>query len=237
MSKRPDMLLHRLSESGVIHRVQAGRYVISPGGKPTSKPLVRSLEWLPGLVLASRGTPYYVSWHTALHHHGLIEQQSSRVYVATTARKRNAQLGRFQVKFVTVGERKFFGYETLELRDGSVAMASVEKALIDSLDRPHLAGHPAVVYSALKEAWGDGILDPERLVACAIRFDSPSLNRRLGYLMSRFEIPGVEPLEPRLGRGYAVPMEPGEGVDSGTVDPRWRVSVDESVVLAARSLK
>jgi predicted transcriptional regulator of viral defense system len=119
-------------------------------------------------------------------------------------------------------------------------MATVEKAFIDSFDQPHLAAPVPVIANALHGAYLRDLLDVERLVEDALRFSSPNLNRRLGFFMDLFEIPGSEPLALRVGRNYAVPLAPGREPDSGVKPPvnkRWRVYEDPSIVGTALELK
>jgi hypothetical protein len=120
----------------------------------------------------------------------------------------------------------------------AVWIADLEKTLLDSLDAPHLAGPMPVVIAALDQAARQGTLDPQRLVAYAIKMGGPVLNRRLGYFMEKLEIPGASELEPHLGRKSAVALQPGRAPRRGAkVDPRWRVYSDEALVSSAKELK
>lgn len=230
-------VVQRMQERHLLHTIQRGRYAVSRDGAPTEAPVFDSLDLLPGALLSRLGEmPYYLSWRTALLHYRLIEQQSSSVVAAVTRRKRSAAFSGYRVQFVTIKPEKFFGYSPLRRRSGVVVMADLEKAIIDSFDQPRLAAPIPVIAGGLRYAWRRRKLDPERLVAYAVRFDSPTLNRRLGFFMERYSIPGHEALALRLGRGYAVPMEPG-GTTEGQVNPRWRVVEDEDLIYTAEHLK
>ncbi|HEY7935102.1 MAG TPA: hypothetical protein VID48_14890 [Solirubrobacteraceae bacterium] len=183
---------------------------------------------------------WYLSWHSALWHYALIDQQSRRIYAAVTARKRPAVLGYQSIKFVTLAERKFFGRTQVYDFEQPVWMATVEKAIIDSFDLPRLAAPVPVIANALRDAYRDGMLDVEQLVADAVRFGSPNLNRRLGFFMDLFDIPGSEPLALRVGRTYAVPLTPGRQPKVGealVVNRRWRVYEEPSTIGTALELK
>jgi predicted transcriptional regulator of viral defense system len=236
-SGKPRDMLYELARKGRVHRVQAGRYLISK--RPSRRPRLEALDPLAGVVLRRLSHQWYLSWHSALWHYGLIDQQASRLYVAVTARKRPARLGRIEVRFVTVNERKFFGWEKIEEFDQALYMASVEKALIDSFDQPRLAAPVPVIADAMRAAWRNEILDPDRLVADALRFKSPVLNRRLGFFMDLYEMPGADSLAPHIGRKSAVPLAPGRDPEAGTtpVNPRWLVYEDPAIVGAAEQLR
>ncbi len=238
---QPRKLLWRLADKQVAHRLQNGRYLVDRRAIPRSGPAVGSLDGLAGFLLERLDTrPYYLSWHSALWRYALVDQQSRQVQVALQGVKRNAYFGSFSVQFIKVTERKFFdGRNYTEREAGAVPVASPEKALIDSLDRPALAGGMAVAVTALRRAHARGLIDPERLVATAIRFDSPTLCRRLGFFMERYGIPGAEPLLRYLGKGYAVALQPGGGVDddAGPVDTRWGVRLDRTLLRATDTPK
>ena len=232
-------VVQRMQEKQLLHTLQRGRYVLSPGQSRSRSPQLDELDVVADAVLRRLDMDYYVSWHSALWHYGLIDQQSRRIYVAVTNRKRPVTLGLASVRFVTIAERKFFGRTRVEDFEWPVWMATVEKALIDCFDQPRLAAPLPVVANALRNAYREGILDPERLVADALRFNSPSLNRRLGFFMDLYDIPGAEPLALRVGRAYAVPLAPGGEPDGERlpVNRRWRVYEDPAIVGTALELK
>lgn len=233
-----ESLLRRMVAAGQAHRLQAGRYLVNRPGLLSPRPRLDDLEPVAELVLRRLDHNYYLSWHTGLWHHGLIEQQSRTALCAVTIRKRPVRLGAQTVRFVTIAERKFFGYSQSDAYQTPVWVADLEKALLDSLDAPALAGPIPVVIAALDQAARQGTLDPQRLVAYAIRMGGPVLNRRLGYFMDKLNIPGATELQPHLGRKSAVPLQSGRAPRPGTkVDPRWRVYDDEALVSAARELK
>jgi predicted transcriptional regulator of viral defense system len=135
------------------------------------------------------------------------------------------------VDFITVPPEKLVGVDQTILRRTGVRVATVEKALVDSLSRPELAGGMSTVISAFQQACTEERLSSRRLVECAIAMDSPMLNRRLGYLMDEIGIPGRDSLLPLLGRKHAVSLVPG-AKPTGHTDGKWRLYVD-SVVVAA----
>ncbi|MGA2165911.1 MAG: type IV toxin-antitoxin system AbiEi family antitoxin [Solirubrobacteraceae bacterium] len=231
--------VERLAGKGALHRLQHGRYVASRERGPARSPRLQAFDPVAEVVLRRLQVEYYLSWHSALWHHGLIDQQSRRIYVAIRREKRPVQIGLAEVLFVRVTERKFFGWEIDEDFEWPVRVATVEKALLDSFDRPRLAAPVPVVADAMRRAWRAGNLNPERLVRAVERFGGPTVARRVGFFMDLYEIPGSEPLTLRLGRGYAVPLVPGHTPPPGEqrVSPRWRVYEDPALIGAALEMK
>jgi predicted transcriptional regulator of viral defense system len=234
-----DDVLYRMSRTGLAHRVQTGRYVINTDGRTSRLPRLDALDPLAQVALGRLSHQWYVSWHSALWHYGLIDQQASRLFVAVTARKRPAHIGRNEVRFVTVSARKFFGWETIEEFGQTLHMATVEKAILDSLDQPRLAAPVPVIVNAMRSAWQEGLLDPERLVTDALRFNSPVLNRRLGFFMDLYGMPATDILAQHIGRKSQVPLAPGHEPEPGTtrVNPRWLVFEDPAIIGAAEQLR
>lgn len=231
--------VQRLAEAGHLHQLQAGRFAFTD--EPTRSARLMDMDPVAEAILRRLDMPSYLSWHSALWHHGLIDQQSRRIFVAVQRRKRPAQVGMQVVQFVYISdEDKFFGGEEQEGFEWPVSVARAEKAVIDSLDKPHYAAPVPVIADALRRGYEDGVIDPERLVADALSFNSPHLNRRLGFFMDLFGVPGTDELALRIGRGYAIPLDPGrhyESADKPPVDRRWQVFADAGVVGTALELK
>lgn len=239
ITSQPRKLLWRLADKKVAHRVQNGRYLVDLRAIPRPGPAVQSLDGLAGFLLERLGDRrHYLSWHSALWRYGLVDQQSRRLYVAVDTQKRDAHFGAFSVHFINVVDRKFF-QGPVERQPGAVRLASPEKAIIDSLDRPDLAGSMASVVTALRRAHARKLIDPHQLVETAISFGSPTLCRRLGFLMERYGIPNSEQLLGHLGKGYAMPLNPGGATDedAGLVDTRWGVRLDATLLRAGDTPK
>lgn len=231
--------VERLVQAGRLHRVQAGRYLLTAEASPTAR--ILDIDPVAEAILRRLDIPYYVSWHSALWFHGLVDQQSRRAYVAVNRRKRQARVGGAVIQFVFISAtEKFFGGRLEAELEWPARIARPEKAILDSLDRPEYAGPLPVIAEALRRGVGEGKIDPNRLVDDAIRFDSPHLNRRLGFFMDLLEIPGSDPLLLRLGRGYAVPLEPGRSYEKGarpSVSRRWRIYEDPTIIGTTLELK
>lgn len=140
-----------------------------------------------GLATAAlRDTPHYVSWRSALAYHELTEQEPKTITVATRERRFPRRIGELRVQPVLQSPERFYGYRKTKLPAGSTAnIASPEKAIIDSLDRPDLVGGLNEAVKALGRTWA---YDPDELVKAAKRFPSKATVARLGYLMNRLGI-------------------------------------------------
>lgn len=216
--------LVRLGARNEAAVLQRGRWVVAPRGEEIAPLELDYQELAAELALRRLNMPYYLSWHTALWHYELIDQQSRRIYAAVTRRKREVKIGLASTRFVQITPRKFFGRVQTDEYETPIWMATPEKAIVDSFDHPALAGSVSTVADAMNRGVAYGTIDPELLVQTAIRFGSPMLNRRLGFFMDLMGIPGAEPLLAHLGRKHATPLVPGGKPAPGTeVDATWRV--------------
>jgi predicted transcriptional regulator of viral defense system len=114
-------------------------------------------------------------------------------------------------RLVKLRPARFFGYVLQSQGPYEFPIADREKAIVDSLWRPALAGGTEEVYKCLREAIDE--LRLEVVESYALRMNSSTLTSRLGYLLeqegihSKRLIRGIsssyiklDPREPRRGR-------------------------------------
>ncbi len=118
--KQVSVVLRRLAEAGHLVRLHRGRWAFRDRLHAFAVP-----ERL------SAPTPSYVSFQSALHHHGLIEQIPAIVYAATLGPSRRVKTPIAAVSFHTLAPHFFFGFDTDPRLGAKVAVA--EKALVDFL--------------------------------------------------------------------------------------------------------
>lgn len=113
-----NMALKRLAAQGLLIHLTQGRWAF-----PGIAPMVAAQA-------VSTPFPMYVSFFSALYHHGLIEQIPSVVYAATLGRSRRVATPVATISLHHLTPAFFIGF------DASAApapMASPEKALVDTL--------------------------------------------------------------------------------------------------------
>ena len=180
-------LAHRLVKKGWLERLRPGLFQLVPAsrgreGVADTNPLAA------GAVLVS---PYFFSFGTACTHHGLTEQVFAEVYLACQKRRRTQIIRAKRYVFVHVPRQRFFGFERITVLGEPVQMGTVERALLDAIDRPRFAGgigevSRIVARAATKVSW-------KKLLALARRWHSSALVQRLGYFLDlhRLEIPAA----------------------------------------------
>ncbi len=168
---------HMLVKKGWLERLRPGLFQLVPAdrgrdGVGDTNPLAA------GAVLVS---PYFFSFGTACTYHGLTEQVFAEVYLACRERRRPKIIRDKRYVFVHVCEERFFGFGKVSVLGRSVLMATVERALLDAIDRPRYAGGIGEVSQVLaragtKVSW-NGMVD------CCRHWGSSALVQRLGYLV------------------------------------------------------
>lgn len=176
---------HRLVKKGWLERLRPGLFQLVPAsrgreGVADTNPLAA------GAVLIS---PYFFSFGTACTHHGLTEQAFAEVYLACQQRRRPESIRGKRYVFVYVPRPRFFGFEEINALGHPVQMATVERALLDAIDRPQFSGGIGEVSriasrAATKVSW-------QELLELARRWRSSALVQRLGFFLDlhRAEVP------------------------------------------------
>ena len=199
--------VRRLVRAGRVAHVSRGIYTILERPRV---PVLLDDDFLAILTAPLRDVDHYVSWRAALSRHGLTEQDPRTVSVAVRVRRRARESGGSTMRPVYQSPGRFFGYRSVRTRSGgTISIATPEKAIIDSLDRPDLAGGLPEVVKALGQT---SAYDAEALVRTAKRYPSKATIARLGYLMTLLAIGDPAPLRGLVRRnGPATPSGPAGG--------------------------
>lgn len=189
------VLLHSLEKKGWIERIKNGVYQFVPAGYglyPNKVPPAN--PFAVGTVLVA---PYYFSYYTANSHYGFTTQMPFTYFIATTKKKTKVEWQSASFEFVTISKRKFFGFVTVKVFDIEVCMASQEKSIVDSFDKPRYAGG---IEQLARVVWrGLPWIDQGLLVDYALRMKSHSLVQRLGFMVDFLANEGlVKPLSSDL---------------------------------------
>ena len=174
-------LAFRLVKKGWLERLRPGLFNLVPAdrgreGAADTNPLAA------GAVLVN---PYFYSFGTACLHHGLTRQVFVEVYVACPDRRRPETIRGTRYVFVHVPEYRFFGFNETPVLGRQVCMATLERALLDAIDRPRYAGGIGEVSqiaagAARKISW-------KALVDLARQWGSSALVQRLGFFFDLHE--------------------------------------------------
>jgi predicted transcriptional regulator of viral defense system len=165
-----------LVSKGWLARVIGGRYMLLPpeyGPENVGENNVLAMA-------AAAVDPSYIGWWSAASWHGFTTQRPMTVFVATKRQVPSKVIEGSDVRFVTVTERKFFGFGNYDVYGRDVAISAPAKTVVDCVDRPDLCGGASeltrIVHAALAE------VDPKDLLDAAMRLKSKVVMQRLGFL-------------------------------------------------------
>jgi len=171
------LLAHRLVKKGWLERLRPGLFQLVPAqrgreGVADTHPLTA------GAVLVD---PYFFSFGTACTHHGLTEQVFAEVYLACQERRRSETIRGKHYVFVYVQQERFFGFDETMVLGEPVQMATLERGMLDVIDRPRYAGGIAEVSrivsrAASRASW-------QALIELLGHWRSSALVQRLGYFL------------------------------------------------------
>jgi len=185
-------VIRNLLRKGWLTRLLGGRYLFLP---PEHGP--ENLGENNALALASAVVePSYVGWWAAASYHGFTTQKPTTICVATRRQLSARSIEGNEIRFVSVVERKFFGFKTYDLYGREATISQPEKTVADCVDRPDLAGGAAEVTRILYGA-SSGV-DPAEILNAALRMKSVALLQRLGYLTDLVGWKWPEPQRERL---------------------------------------
>lgn len=199
ITSNPGQLLRTMADKGLLHRVARGRYVaVGPGGGDAG-------AQVPPFVLidAALERRYAISFLSALSRYGLTDHEPYKVTVLIDWRENSSPpstIGGVEVETrVERRDGRWFGIRTESTHGGTYRIVDPERALIDSLDRPDLAGGPEVVTRALAAGLTNDDLRLSRLIRYATTH-SGRVAKRLGFLLETLNLADEEAWEPLLRR-------------------------------------
>jgi predicted transcriptional regulator of viral defense system len=197
------VMLHRYTRDGWMWRVTRGVYSITDNTR---------------VVATSITHPSYISFSTAYHLHGVIEQMPHTLLVATSRGRKPVETEIGSISFVQVRPSLMFGFRKERYPDGDATIAELEKAVVDSVYLPRHASFDDTLAAVRR-------CDVDTLEAYAERSGVEVVRRRVGILVER--IHGDSTIEPDGRTVYT--LNPSRRT-RGTFDAGWRMYVNEEVV-------
>ncbi len=174
--------------------------------------------------------PAAISHWSALHHHGLTDQASRKIFVLTTteagvprsrragSKVRGYPVGNVVYQFIQVKPERYFGTEKVWINEARVTITDPERTLLDGLSMPRYCGDFAEVLHAFNVR--DDNLNVERIIEYAMRLDASTV-KRLGWVLEKRGIKEgrLKPLEDLPIKGYRR-LDPS-GPRKGPCNKRW----------------
>lgn len=222
-------LLSRLTQTGMIARVQRGVYLV-----PERLPL--GGKWSPDEILAlntlmaERNGIYQICGPNAFNRYGFDEQVPTRVFAYNNRISGQRTIGAVTLSLIKVGEERLGDTETFETAEGFTAVYSSRiRTLVDAVyDWARFNSLPRA-YEWIRNDLRTRRMNGPELVRVALAYGDMGTIRRIGTLL---EAEGAESkllgtledvLNPSKGLIPWVPTRPKRG----TISRRWGVVLNE----------
>jgi predicted transcriptional regulator of viral defense system len=220
----PKNLLYNLTKKNWVLRLKKGVYMIAP---LEAGELGAQSHTVHSFVIASHLVdPYYISHWSALNYHGLTEQTPPAVYVASTKPRNTRRILDTEFVFVTIAERKMFGFTEIKIEDSTVNVSTPEKTIVDCLDHPEHCGGIEIVAKAIY--FENRSLDFDKIVAMAEKMGNGAVQKRLGYVLEALGLSYGEKLgRTNLSKGYVkldTKLPP-----VGKISEKWKLLVNADI--------
>lgn len=224
-------LAFRLARANLARRIRRGRYVLLPPAEWGERDTL-GVNWYVAAAAMVEPDPYFLAYYTATTLHQMTQHPLRTVFVAVTKQRATVHVGPVQFRFVTLGERKFFGFAPFKVERGkAVEAADLERTFLDCVDRPNLCGGLDEVFRGFERRHRD--LDRDRLVRYVLELRRPAVAKRLGFLLEALGHPDARlqwELERVAGRiRHYLPLDPMRPIEGATHNRRWELLVNTDV--------
>lgn len=199
------MRLLRLRQAGRILEVKRGIYTL---------PETREI------AIASAVGQGYVSFLSALAHHGLTTQIPREFAVVTGRRPGTITFRESVFRLVHFPAFRRFGFRREPVESALALIAEPEKAVVDACYQPKYCPLPDAL-----QAIREGDLKPETLLAYAERMRSTVTVKRIGHLL---EAAGHPVPAPRRLRAVYERLDP-LGPARGPRDRKWKLIINREL--------
>ncbi len=172
-------MISQLVANGWLVRVGRGLYQLQPAKTgldpyPSADKFVIACQFI---------TDSFIAYGSAAEYHGLTTQLFQNVLLATTRRRKQMSLPQPKLRLILIDPGNFIGFQNIT-KAPDVRVATIERTLIDAIDRPELCGGISDIQEIYNRARSK--TDVARVIEYLPTYRSKSLIQRVGYLMDAF---------------------------------------------------
>ena len=166
--------INKLVKQGWLKRIKKGVFVISDLSSRGS--LSISHKAIVNLLVQEA----YISFETALQHHGLYDQLLTSINSVSLKQYKSTAIERITFNFIKTQKRYFYGWETYDIDGQAVKIAHIEKALLDLIQFHRSRYSTDLVLEKLIEF--KSAISQKRMIEFALKANLTT-RRILGFLM------------------------------------------------------
>jgi predicted transcriptional regulator of viral defense system len=223
-------ILSRLARGGTIVRLKRGVYLIPPR-------LPLNGVWSPGealilrelMTVSAKGRYQLCGW-PVFNRYGFTDQVSARIYAYNNRVSGERIIAGTEFHFIKVHNRRLGAAKEVKTPDGpELIVPTKARALLDAVfDYARFGTLPEALDWIRRSLTEEDVL-PNDLADTARRFGNQGTIRRIGFMLSRFDVPqtAVRRLRNTLrSNASLIPLVPGRPA-KGSVDREWGVIDNE----------
>jgi predicted transcriptional regulator of viral defense system len=221
-------LAFRLAKANLARRIKRGTYALLPPADWDDTEAL-GINWYLAAAAAAEPAPYFLAYYTAMEINQMIQHPLRTVFIAVLKQRPEKELGAVRFRFVTLEQRRFFGFEERQVERGkAVKVADLERAFLDCVDRPELCGGLHEVFRGFARRHDE--LNRDRLLRYLIQLNRPALAKRVGFLLEAVGHPDpilLWELERIAGRiRHYLPLDPMMNTERAERNRRWELLIN-----------
>jgi predicted transcriptional regulator of viral defense system len=210
----------------IAHLVETGWLVRLQPAKTGLDPYPSADKFVAAGQLSTDG---FIAFGSAAEYHGLTTQVFQSVTVATTKRGRIREGPPVRIEYVHTNLHNFVGFQNIS-KAPNVRVATIERTLLDVLDRPDYSGGISDIPEIFRRAYSRAKVD--KILEYLPTYRSKSLVQRIGFMLQAFGYQLTSEHEQELQKysqgNYAYLFTPGySGTDSHSrYNSKWRLVIN-----------
>ena len=161
------------------------------------------------------------------NYYGFTEQLFQTVYVLNTVVRKEKIICGISYKFLRIPENRFYGLETIKVKDADVIISSKERTLIDLIYFNKPVGGIKNAESVLRQSVIEKKCDIKKLVEYAARFPIIKIKKRIGLVLEESNVTDAL-LKPLTNSVKKTAVSTFTGSRKGTLNKKWRVIINDS---------
>jgi predicted transcriptional regulator of viral defense system len=172
-------MISQLVAKGWLVRIGRGLYQLQP-----AKTGLAPYPTADKFVVAGQFTAdSFIAYGSAAEYHGLTTQLFQNVLLATTRRRKQMSLPKLKLRLILINAGNFVGFQKIT-KAPDVRVATIERTLIDAIDKPELCGGISDIREIFSRARSK--TDVAKVIEYLPTYRSKKLIQRVGYLMDTF---------------------------------------------------
>lgn len=228
LSKADYEFIEELARKGTLTRLRRGLYTVNPNA---NRKLKHMPNWHKVAAVMAYPRDYYIGYYSALQIHELITQPALREYLVMTEQvnPKVRKILNIPFEMICLKQNRFFGFKKTWITDhDKIYCSDLEKTIIDCISKPKYGGGIEGIVKAIDKARNK--IKTNVLIEYAIKFESQSVLKRLGYLLDAMDLfPTEQNILQELITDSYTKLNPSIKI-KGRFHRKWRIEDNVDII-------